>query len=101
VKATPTLLVYKGEMLHRALKKECVNEDEIHPIIREKGLGSVQETDAVVLETDGSLTVVKRLTSLQTPTMRQLKSQATSVRTRCVNGESSGHLLRKLLHFRC
>jgi len=101
VKATPTLLVYKGEMLHRAMKKERVNEDEIHAVIREKGLGSVQKADAVVLETDGSLTVVKRLTSLQTPTMRQLKSQATSVRKRCVNGERSGHLLCKLLHFCC
>jgi uncharacterized membrane protein YcaP (DUF421 family) len=73
VKATPTLLVYKGEMLHRAMKKERVNEDEIHAVIREKGLGSVQKADAVVLETDGSLTVVKGLTSLQTPTMQAVE----------------------------
>jgi uncharacterized membrane protein YcaP (DUF421 family) len=73
VKATPTLLVYRGEMLHQAMKKERVNEDEIHAIIREKGMGSVQEADAVVLETDGSLTVVKSLPSLQTPTMNVIE----------------------------
>lgn len=70
VKATPTLLVYKGELLHAAMKKERVNEDEIHAIIREKGLSSMQEADAIVLETDGSLTVVKSIASLQTPTMQ-------------------------------
>jgi uncharacterized membrane protein YcaP (DUF421 family) len=55
------------------MKKERVNEDEIHAVIREKGLGSVQKADAVVLETDGSLTVVKGLTSLQTPTMQAVE----------------------------
>jgi len=62
VKSTPALLVYKGEMLANAMKKERVAEDEICAIIRQKGLGSLQEADAVVLETDGSLTVIKNVT---------------------------------------
>jgi len=70
VKATPTLLVYKGQMLHYVMKKERVTEDEIHAIVREKGLDSIQDADAIVLETDGSLTVVKRVSSLQTSTMQ-------------------------------
>jgi len=70
VKATPTLLVYKGQMLHYVMKKERVNEDELHAIVREKGLDSIQDADAIVLETDGSFTVVKRVSSLQTPTMQ-------------------------------
>jgi uncharacterized membrane protein YcaP (DUF421 family) len=69
VKATPTLLVYRGEMLHAAMKKQRVNEDEIHAIIREKGMASVEDADAVVLETDGSLTVVKNMANLQSSTM--------------------------------
>ena len=69
VKATPTLLVYRGEMLHAAMKKQRVNEDEIHAIIREKGMASVEDADAVVLETDGSLTVVKNMATLQSSTM--------------------------------
>lgn len=62
VKSTPALLVYKGEMLANAMKKERVAEDEICAIIRQKGLGSLKEADAVVLETDGSLTVIKNVT---------------------------------------
>lgn len=70
VKATPTLLVYKGQLLHAAMKKERVNEDEIHSILREKGFGSIHDADAIVLETDGSLTVIKSIASLQTQTMQ-------------------------------
>lgn len=58
VKSTPALLVYKGEMLTGAMKKERVAEDEIYASIRQKGLGSLNEVDAIVLETDGSLTVI-------------------------------------------
>jgi uncharacterized membrane protein YcaP (DUF421 family) len=73
VKATPTLLVYKGEMLWQAMKKERVNEDEIHAALREKGMSSLQEADAVILETDGSLSIVKNIHSLQTPTMAMVE----------------------------
>ena len=59
VKASPALLVYKGQLLHDAMNKERVNEEEIHAALREKGYSSVSEVDAVVLETDGSLSVVK------------------------------------------
>ena len=64
VKATPTLLVYKGEMLRQVMKKERVAEDEIYAILREKGIGSLSEADAIVLETDGSLTVIKKVPTL-------------------------------------
>ncbi len=58
VKSKPTLLVYKGEMMPYFMKKERIAEDEIMAIVREKGLGSLSEADAIVLETDGSLTVI-------------------------------------------
>ena len=61
VKSTPTLLVYKGRMLVKVMKKERVAEDEIYAILREKGIGSLEEADAIVLETDGSMTVIKNV----------------------------------------
>src|SRR5690606_9720944 len=61
VKSTPTLLVYKGEMLGRAMKKERIANDEIHAIVREKGFSSLEQIDAVVLETDGTLTLIKQV----------------------------------------
>lgn len=74
VKATPTLLVYRGEMLHAVMKKERVGEEEIHAVIREKGMSSIKDADAVVLETDGSLTVVKNISSMQSATMDKVRT---------------------------
>lgn len=76
VKSSPSLLVYKGEMLKKAMKKERIAEDEIYAIIREKGLGSIEDAGAVVLETDGSLTVVKDLKSLENETMKKVNRSA-------------------------
>jgi uncharacterized membrane protein YcaP (DUF421 family) len=70
VKSTPALLVYKGEMLRQAMKKERIAEDEIYAILREKGLGSIEEADAIVLETDGSLTVIKQVPALDNETFK-------------------------------
>lgn len=61
IKSKPTLLVYKGEMLTHFMRKERIAEDEILAIVREKGFGSLDEADAVVLETDGSMTVIGSL----------------------------------------
>jgi uncharacterized membrane protein YcaP (DUF421 family) len=73
IKATPTLLLYKGKMLPAAMKKERINEDEIYSIVREKGLGSLEDVDAVILETDGSLTLIKEVKELQNSVMNKVR----------------------------
>lgn len=73
IKSTPTLLVYKGQMLQEMLLRERIAEDEIHAIIREKGRASLAEVDAVVLETDGSLTVIYQVQKWDSPTMQHLQ----------------------------
>lgn len=78
VKSTPVMLVYKGQILKNVMLKERVNEDEIHAIIREKGFGSINEIGAVVLETDGSLTVIKNVESFSSSTMQTVR-QPTSL----------------------
>jgi uncharacterized membrane protein YcaP (DUF421 family) len=73
VKSTPALLVYKGEMLKQVMKKERIAEDEIYAILRQKGLGRIQEVDAIVLETDGSLTVIKHVPTFDTGVFTHVK----------------------------
>lgn len=58
VKATPTLIVYNGELLPKAMLKERINEDEVYAVLRKNGVGSIKDAKAVVLETDGTLTVI-------------------------------------------
>lgn len=58
IKSEPKMLYLEGEYLRGAMKKERIKEIEIMQAIRNTGLGSVDKAKAVVLETDGSLSVI-------------------------------------------
>ncbi|MFE7630279.1 DUF421 domain-containing protein [Kocuria sp. NPDC057446] len=58
VTAEPTLLLHRGEVLHHALRRARITEKELGGAVRKHGLGSLQEAEAVVLEADGTLSVV-------------------------------------------
>jgi uncharacterized membrane protein YcaP (DUF421 family) len=60
VKAEPSLLLYRGCLLPGRLRQERVTEEEVRSAVRAQGVGSLAEVEAVVLETDGSFTVVPR-----------------------------------------
>lgn len=77
VKATPALLVYDGNMIHRAMTRERVNEDEIYAALREKGFLSITDAKAVVLETDGSMTILRSSTATEPETLRTVSGTET------------------------
>lgn len=58
VKTQPTLLVRNGEFRRQAMKRVRVTEDEIRSSVRQHGLGGMEQVAAVVLETDGSMSVI-------------------------------------------
>jgi uncharacterized membrane protein YcaP (DUF421 family) len=58
VKAQPSLLYFRGRFLAGAMQSERVSEEEILAAIRDKGIAEPSTVDAVVLETDGSFSVV-------------------------------------------
>lgn len=58
VKSEPTLLLYRGAFLSDALRRERVTEAEVLAAIRGQGLRALEDAAAVVLETDGSFSVV-------------------------------------------
>lgn len=60
-KSAPTALVYRGQMLSDVMRRERVLASEVHAALRDHGLHSVTQADLVVLETDGTVTVVERL----------------------------------------
>lgn len=59
VKARPTLLLRDGELLEDAVADQRVTRSEILQVLRQHGVASLDEAAAVVLETDGSLSVIK------------------------------------------
>jgi uncharacterized membrane protein YcaP (DUF421 family) len=58
VTGEPTLLLFRGQYLEAALRRARVTEDEIRAAVRSEGVPAVEEVQAVVLETDGSFSVI-------------------------------------------
>lgn len=58
VKAEPSLLYFRGRFLSGALMSERASEEEILAAMRAQGIADPAAVDAVVLETDGSFSVV-------------------------------------------
>ncbi len=56
--SAPTLLVRDGVVLHANLNRQRVAEAEVRQCVRGSGFGGLSEIAAVVLETDGSLSVI-------------------------------------------
>ncbi|WP_207459163.1 YetF domain-containing protein [Azospirillum sp. SYSU D00513] len=58
IKAHPTMLVYRGSFLPAALKQERVTREEVMAVLRSQGLTGLDKVFALVLETDGSFSVL-------------------------------------------
>lgn len=60
VKSRPSLLAFRGSPLDDALDEQRVSEAELLQAVRQQGHASVADVHAVVLETDGSFSVIGR-----------------------------------------
>lgn len=60
VKAQPVLLVRDGRLLEDRMRRTRVTDVEIFQALRQEGLASVSDAAAVVLETNGALSVLTR-----------------------------------------
>lgn len=58
VKSEPRMLFFRGRFLREAMRRENVPEDAIIAGIRQQGFTQLSEVEAVVLEADGSLSIV-------------------------------------------
>ena len=58
VKSEPTLLLYRGQFLHEMLRRERVTEGEVRSAARQGGHGDLAAIAAIILETDGTFSVI-------------------------------------------
>jgi uncharacterized membrane protein YcaP (DUF421 family) len=59
IKSEPTLLVYRGTPIDQALRQSRIAHDEVLFALRNGGLGRMTDAGAVVLEADGSFSVIE------------------------------------------
>lgn len=60
VTGEPSLLAFRGALLPEALRRNRVAPEEVRAALRQGGLAGLGAAEAVVLETDGSISVVAR-----------------------------------------
>ena len=58
IKSRPTLLLYRGELSRDAMVRERITEQEVRAAVRKHGIDALEDVGAVVLETDGVLSVI-------------------------------------------
>jgi uncharacterized membrane protein YcaP (DUF421 family) len=60
IKTRPSLLLKDGSFLDESMKRVRVTEDEIRAAVRQHGIACLDEVAAVIMETDASLSVIRR-----------------------------------------
>lgn len=66
VKSEPTLLVHRGRFLESAMRAQRVTRAEVFAALRSAGAADPVQVAAVVLETDGSLSVIQEASAVGT-----------------------------------
>ncbi len=61
VTGEPIMLLYRGNILAQALLKARVTESEVRAAVRSAGVAQLESVDAVILETDGSFSVIEKV----------------------------------------
>jgi uncharacterized membrane protein YcaP (DUF421 family) len=60
IKAEPTLRFYDGAFLRQVMAREHIHEVEILAAVREQGIAALEEVQAVVLEANSGISVIRR-----------------------------------------
>jgi uncharacterized membrane protein YcaP (DUF421 family) len=60
VRSRPRLLLENGEYREAAMAAERITHADVNEAIRSQGVGRIEEVGAVVLETDGTMSIIRR-----------------------------------------
>jgi uncharacterized membrane protein YcaP (DUF421 family) len=73
VTGEPRMLLYRGDFLPVALRRARVTEEEVRAAVRTAGLSDMESAEAVIMETDGSFSVVRRGDGSGTSTLSDVR----------------------------
>jgi len=68
----PTIIIREGQILRDSLKKCKLDINQLQHLIRSKGVFSIRELDYAVLETDGTVSILKKA-EYENPTKSDLQ----------------------------
>jgi len=66
IKANPVILYYQNEFQRDAMMKERIGEDELLSAVRESGISTLSQVEAIILETNGNISAIpKQISSIE------------------------------------
>jgi uncharacterized membrane protein YcaP (DUF421 family) len=65
VRAEPTIVFFRGEFQTAAMQRERITRAEIMAALRENGVQNLDDVEAVVLESDARLSVLRKEKGLE------------------------------------
>ncbi|MFC6997404.1 DUF421 domain-containing protein [Rufibacter roseus] len=74
ITSEPTLLYYHNQFLEKNMRKERIRKESLLASVRKNKLNSLEEVDAIVLETDGTVSVIKKGENKDSSSFEQLAS---------------------------
>lgn len=75
VKSEPKLLFYEGEFKNRALQEERIKKEELLQAARSQGILSLDQINAIVLETNGKFSIIKNASQQTHSTLQNVKRE--------------------------
>ncbi|WOD38461.1 DUF421 domain-containing protein [Nodosilinea sp. E11] len=67
ITADPSLLYFRGQFLRKAMKEQRVTQSQLLAVVRENKIGALEHVEAIVMESAGTIAIVKKETSEETP----------------------------------
>ena len=74
----PTIVIRKGIIIKKELKKSRLDLNQLQHLLRSKGVFSIRDAEYAILETDGSLSVIKKPQN-QAATLQDLNIKGSEV----------------------
>lgn len=75
----PTIIIHKGQIIKEKLKKNKLDINQLQHLLRSKDVFSIREVEYAILETDGSISVLRK-SSYEPPTRQDYKMEEQKVR---------------------
>lgn len=67
IEGAPTVLIHRGKVLESRLNHEWLRRTDLLHMLRQQGVQAVADVDLAVLDTDGSLSILKRAADAPRP----------------------------------
>jgi uncharacterized membrane protein YcaP (DUF421 family) len=72
LEGSPEIVIRRGKMIRDVMKKNKLDTNQLQHLLRSKDIFTVREVEYAILETDGTLSVLKK-SDYQTPTRKDMK----------------------------